>query len=263
MGSGIAHEDPGGVKVEDQEPQARAGQRARHFECREILEAGGRQHQGHGDDKDHPCGKTVDPVQKVDGVLHSEQPEDGDWNRQPVELHDEISRQPKRRDLESEHQDRYDRHQELKPELDGGPDLPAIVGDEQKSRQASDDEDADGVLVVGQEVQQSGGKAEVEGDAAKNGGWLRVGMALARHGHHPDPPRRPDHQGHRHRAHGEGNQKRPQPRQQMVAQIYKCIAADEVSHRLSRKRTEGGICGRGLAPAHAPSRARRDRRSSR
>src|SRR5205807_3730047 len=93
VASGVAHDHPGGMEVEDQEADAATHQRPAHHDD-VALHRGvrtdavdRRQQQHHGDDADHPCGRAVDAVDEVDGDLQPGDPGDGDRQCQPGQVH--------------------------------------------------------------------------------------------------------------------------------------------------------------------------------
>ena len=106
MRARVTHEDAGGVEVEQQEARAGAREGGCQLDVRDLPQAGRGEHQRHGHYEDDAGGQSVHPIQQVDGVLHAEQPEQGDRNGQQAERHELGARQPKRCDLESEDEDR-------------------------------------------------------------------------------------------------------------------------------------------------------------
>ena len=101
---------------------------------------------------------------------------------------------------------------QLHRHLDRSPNIPAIVCDQQDHRESGHDQDAGGVLVVGQEGtgsarRRSRGRGRRRPAAGVGFGWgWRPPQAWA-----IIPARRdsPDHQGHGERADGEGHEQRP------------------------------------------------------
>ena len=77
LGPAVAQEDPGGMPVERQEPEAGPANGRRDDEQRGGPEKAGEHRQAGGDDGRHAPRETVQAVHEIDGVGDADQPEDG------------------------------------------------------------------------------------------------------------------------------------------------------------------------------------------
>ena len=219
--TGVAHEDLGGVEVEDEEAAAGPGQRRaqHHHLCLVVAGGGGRDHQHQRDDRHHARRQAVQPVQEVGGVLHPEQPEEAEWNGQHADVDRVHQRQREVVDLElsAQEQDRGQSGAGLEQQLHPVRQLEAVVEQEQDGGDAADTEDQPARLGVGGEEQGRRAEGDVEDDAAQLGDRLpmHVPALASRLLHHAGEAGDRDRDHRQHHPQRGRKQKREQRRPQV------------------------------------------------
>ena len=135
MRAGVAHEDARRVEIEEEEAAAAPGERAAQLHDLGLLELAGGEHEDQSHDRHHAGGEAVGAVKKVDGVLHTDQPEHADRRHQQPQLDQVPARQAEEPDLDAEAGDRQQRETNLDAQLHDRRHRPSVVDDEQAHRQ--------------------------------------------------------------------------------------------------------------------------------
>src|SRR5439155_1143432 len=125
----------------------------------------------------HPGGETVSPVEEVDRVLHPDEPEDADPDRdRKGEVDDVAAGQAEVPDLKVEREHRQQRQADLHGQLDDWTHRRAVIDDEKPRREPGDDQQAERLQVVWREREDRGPKTKPHRQAAEHRGRVDVSM---------------------------------------------------------------------------------------
>src|SRR5207237_7239014 len=182
--------------------------------------------QDHRDDGNHTRGQTVGAVEEVDGVLHTDEPEDADrhrdWKR---ELYDATAREADIADLEIEDNNSQEGQSDLDCQLDHGTHRPAVVDDEQSGHETRDHHQAQRLEIAGREDCDRDRETEPHRKPAEERRRAAVGVTPAGLGDQAQTRRNANGNGRGEYANHKSKEERPQPRQEVVGDAGERLVA--------------------------------------